>query len=72
MASSTASGMIVGESIFGVLLAGLIAATARDAPLAIVPADFAWANPIAVVTFVGLVAALYGWMLRRNASHMAG
>jgi putative OPT family oligopeptide transporter len=67
-----ASGMIVGESIFGVLLAGLIWGLSNDAPLAIVPADFAWANPIAVVMFVGLVAALYGWMLRRNASHIAG
>jgi len=63
-----ASGMIVGESLFGVLLAGLIVATSKDAPLALVPADFAWANPIAIVLFVALVAALYGWMIRRNAS----
>jgi putative OPT family oligopeptide transporter len=62
-----ASGMIVGESLFGVLLAGLIVATSKDAPLALVPADFAWANPIAIVSFVVLVAGLYGWMLRRNA-----
>jgi len=63
-----ASGMIVGESLFGVLLAGLIVATSKDAPLALVSADFAWANPIAIVLFVALVAALYGWMIRRNAS----
>lgn len=61
-----ASGMIVGESLFGVLLAGLIVATSKDAPLALVPADFAWANPIAIVVFVALVAGLYGWMLQRN------
>jgi putative OPT family oligopeptide transporter len=61
-----ASGMIVGESLFGVILAGLIVATAKDAPLALVPADFAAANPIGVVVFVTLVAGLYAWMLRRN------
>ena len=63
-----ASGMIVGESLFGVLLAALIAGTFNDAPLAIVPADFAYANPIGAVVFVGLVAALYVWALRRMAS----
>jgi putative OPT family oligopeptide transporter len=61
-----ASGMIVGESLFGVLLAGLIVALSKDAPLALVPADFAWANPIGVALFVALVAGLYGWMLVRN------
>jgi putative OPT family oligopeptide transporter len=63
-----ASGMIVGESLFGVILSGLIVATSKDAPLALVPADFAWANPIAVVLFVVLMAGLYGWMLRRKAA----
>ncbi len=63
-----ASGMIVGESLFGVVLAGLIAAAKNDAPLALVPADFVWANPIGAVVFAGLVAALYAWMLRRNRS----
>jgi len=61
-----ASGMIVGESLFGVILAGLIVATAKDAPLALVPAEFAAANPIGLVVFVALVAGLYAWMLRRN------
>ena len=66
-----ASGMIVGESLFGVLLAALIVGLSSDAPLALVPADFALANPVAILTFVALVAALYGWMLRRNASASA-
>ncbi|MBS0472390.1 MAG: oligopeptide transporter, OPT family [Proteobacteria bacterium] len=61
-----ASGMIVGESLFGVALAALIVGT-KDAPLALVPADFAWANGIAVLLFFALVAGLYGWMVRRNA-----
>jgi putative OPT family oligopeptide transporter len=62
-----ASGMIVGESLFGVLNAGLIVSAGRDAPLGIVAADFAIATPIAVIGFIGLIAALYGWLLRRAA-----
>jgi putative OPT family oligopeptide transporter len=66
-----ASGMIVGESLFGVVLAALIVGLSSDAPLALVPADFAWANPIAIGLFVALVAGLYGWMLVRNESARA-
>jgi putative OPT family oligopeptide transporter len=61
-----ASGMIVGESLFGVLNAGLIVGFNRDAPLAVVGSDFALATPVAVIGFVGLTAALYGWLLRRS------
>jgi putative OPT family oligopeptide transporter len=63
-----ASGMIVGESLFGVVLAALIVGLSSDAPLALVPADFAWANPIAAGLFFALVGGLYFWMLNRNAS----
>lgn len=59
--------MIVGESLFGVILSGLIVATSKDAPLAVVGADFAWADPIAVALFAGLTAGLYLWVLRRTA-----
>lgn len=59
-----ASGMIVGESLFGVLLAGLIVAVGTESPLALVGPDFAGAEIIGVATFAALVAALYGWMLR--------
>jgi putative OPT family oligopeptide transporter len=60
-----ASGMIVGESLFGVLNAGLIVAFSNDAPIALVSATFAPANVLGLVAFVGLVAWLYGWMLKR-------
>jgi len=60
-----ASGMIVGESMFGVINAGLIVGANRDAPLAVVPADFAFAMPLAVLGFAGLTALLYGWLLKR-------
>ncbi len=63
-----ASGMIVGESLWGVINAGLIVAANRDAPLAVVPADFAYAMPIAIVAFIGLIVWLYGWLLKRSAA----
>jgi uncharacterized oligopeptide transporter (OPT) family protein len=59
-----ASGMIVGESLFGVLNAGLIVAFNKDAPLAVVGPAFP-ATMVAVVGFVGLIALLYGWLWRR-------
>ena len=63
-----ASGMIVGESLFGVLNAAIIVGANRDAPLGVVPADFAFAMPIGVILFVGLTALLYGWLLKRTRS----
>ena len=62
-----ASGMIVGESLFGVINAGIIVAANRDAPLAVAPADFAYALPLGAIGFIGLTALLYGWLLRRRA-----
>ena len=62
-----ASGMIVGESLFGVLTAGLIVALRNDAPLALVPEDFAAAKPLGLLSFSLLVVLLYRWMLRRGS-----
>jgi putative OPT family oligopeptide transporter len=62
-----ASGLIVGESLFGVLNAGLIVASSSDAPLALVSATFAPANALGAVAFIALVAVLYGWMISRVA-----
>jgi hypothetical protein len=56
-----ASGMIVGESLFGVLNAGLIVAFNKDAPLAVVGPSFP-ATGAAVVGFAGLILLLYGWL----------
>ena len=63
-----ASGLIVGESLFGVLNAGFIVATSNDAPIGLVPASFAPANVLGVLTFAAGVYALYRWMLRRVAA----
>jgi putative OPT family oligopeptide transporter len=74
LAVLAASGMIVGESLFGVALAGLITAAHSgfisvgdpDAPLALVPADFAPANAIGWGAFLILALGIYGWMVRRS------
>ena len=62
-----ASGMIVGESLFGVLNAGLIVGFSNDAPIALVRADLTLAIVIGALLFVGLIVSLYGWMLNRAA-----
>ena len=55
-----ATGLIVGESIMGVVYAGTVAATRSDAPLALV-AENAWAVPIGIVVFLALVLGFYAW-----------
>ncbi|HEX6059500.1 MAG TPA: oligopeptide transporter, OPT family [Gemmatimonadaceae bacterium] len=60
-----ASGLIVGESLWGVLNAGLIVGLGNDAPIALLPGDFAPAPWLGVLGFAGAVVWLYGWMLRR-------
>ena len=54
-----ASGLIVGESLFGVLNAGLIVAFSNDAPIALVGENFAGAPVLGVVGFVATIVALY-------------
>ncbi|CAN5469399.1 oligopeptide transporter, OPT family [soil metagenome] len=53
-----ATGLIVGESLFGVAFAGIVAATNSDAPLALV-AENPWALPLSVVAFAATVTLLY-------------
>ncbi len=63
-----ASGLIVGESLWGVLNAGLIVALANDAPLGLVSAEFALGPWLGLLGFIGMIVWLYGWMLRRSAA----
>ena len=61
-----ASGLIVGESLWGVINAGLIVGFNNDAPIGFFPADFAPAPLLGVAAFIGIIVWLYGWMLRRS------
>ena len=53
-----ATGLIVGESLFGVAFAAIVGATDNDSPLALVE-EFAWAVPLGIVVFAGSLAWLY-------------
>ena len=66
-----ASGLIVGESMWGVINAGLIVGLSNDAPIGIVPEDFALAPWLGLLAFVGTIILLYGWMLRRSSAASA-
>jgi putative OPT family oligopeptide transporter len=56
-----ASGLIVGESLFSVALAGLIVATGEGEPLAVVENFETPAIWIGIATFAALVTGLYRW-----------
>jgi putative OPT family oligopeptide transporter len=63
-----ASGLIVGDSLLNVAYAGLIAATGKGAPLAVVPASFAPASPLAMTAYLAVMLGLYLWTARRARS----
>jgi putative OPT family oligopeptide transporter len=66
-----ASGLIVGESLFGVLLAGLIVGTSQETPLAVVGDNFSSASAIlGGLAFVIVIVAMYS-AIRRSASRIA-
>ena len=64
-----ASGLIVGESLFNVLLAGVIVATNNGSPFGLVPADSFWAGAYPMIAgvlgFFGLTWALYVWTKKK-------
>ena len=61
-----ATGLIVGESLYGVVFAGLVAATGVDAPLALVEEN-AFAVPLSIVAFAAIILGFYAWT-RRSAA----
>jgi hypothetical protein len=61
-----ATGLIVGESIMGVVYASVVAATQNDAPFALV-ADNPWAVPISLVAFTVVVLGFYAWTKKQAA-----
>ena len=58
-----ATGFIVGESIFGVLFAGVVAGSGSDAPLALVGEGF---EPTAILVGLSLFVALIAYSYRRT------
>ena len=63
-----ASGLIVGESLWGVINAGLIVGLSNDAPIGLVSDNFVLGPWLGLLGFVGVIIWLYGWMLRRSAA----
>jgi uncharacterized membrane protein len=61
-----ATGLIVGESLFGVVFAMIVGATRQDTPLALVEEN-PWAVPLSIVVFVIAVLGLYAWTKREAA-----
>lgn len=60
-----ASGLIVGESLFGVLLAGIIVWSGSANPLSVVPDSFAnWSTIIGLAAFAATIVLLYRWIGR--------
>jgi len=68
-----ASGMIVGESIIGVVIAAIVVFSGKEAPLALVGSGFAnaaiWIGGIA---FIAVNVALYRWVARLGRAPTAG
>ncbi|AKU17320.1 OPT family oligopeptide transporter [Luteipulveratus mongoliensis] len=64
-----ATGLIVGESLFGVANAAIIAGTGEDAPLGIVGDGFeSWGKAIGIIAFVLIV----GWLYRATQASVRG
>lgn len=65
-----ATGLIVGESIMGVVYAAIVAATQADAPLALV-AENPWAVPVGILVFAAIVLGFYAWTRRETKVALA-
>jgi len=65
-----ATGLIVGESLFGVVFAMLVGATQQDTPLALV-AENPLAVPLSIVIFAVAILGLYAWTRREAARPVA-
>ena len=59
----TATGMIVGESLLGVVFAGIVAGSGSDAPLALVGEGF---ETVALIGGTTLFVLLAPWLYRRT------
>jgi putative OPT family oligopeptide transporter len=62
----SATGLIVGDSLFNVVFAGLVAGSDNPDVLAIMEEAF-WATPVGILLFAASIVALYAWTRRRAA-----
>jgi putative OPT family oligopeptide transporter len=63
-----ASGMIVGESLFGVFTAAVIVSTQNPEPFGLIPADSSWpATSVGILAFIAFVVGAYVWTKRTAA-----
>jgi putative OPT family oligopeptide transporter len=62
-----ATGLIVGESLFGVVFAMIVGATRQDTPLALI-AENPWAVPLSIIVFAAAIVGLYLWTRNQAAS----
>lgn len=60
-----ASGLIVGESLLGILNAGLIVSTGNAAPIALVGEEWTQGPILGAVLFVALIVGSYLWVSRQ-------
>ena len=67
----SATGLIVGDSLFNVVYAGIVAASNNPDALAVTDAT-GWQRPLGVVLFVAIIVWLYLWTRRRAAEPMPG
>lgn len=64
-----ATGLIVGESLFGVVFAGIVGLTGNDTPLRLVGDNFApLAMVAAPIVFFAVIARLYAYTMRASAN----
>ncbi|MGJ8523743.1 hypothetical protein R84981_002456 [Carnimonas sp. R-84981] len=64
-----ASGLIVGESLIGILVAALIGATGNDTPLALVGSDFAnIAQWLSLAAFIAFCVWFYRYLIKQRRS----
>jgi putative OPT family oligopeptide transporter len=62
-----ASGLIVGESLLGVILAAIVVFSGQGAPLALVGESFFTASQwLGGLAFAGIAFGLYAWLLKRQ------
>ncbi|CAA9495561.1 MAG: oligopeptide transporter [uncultured Sphingomonas sp.] len=66
-----ATGLIVGDSLFNVVFAGLVAGSDDPEVLALLePAG--WQMPVGLLVFTGVIFALYAWTRKRAAEPLPG